>query len=194
MDREADVTVSESDRLHSQLSRFEDMFPGYRMEIVEGAIVMSPLKPHHARTIRQLWNALDAQLSGEWGFISDVAVPFDGDNEFCPDLAVLPAVEADKNLSAYPPDLIELAVEVVSPSSVRNDYEVKDRAYARRGIPHYLIFDPYRAQCTTLWNPGPDGYRGRDVIPYGGAVVVEAGIGKLTVETAELPVDPGTTG
>lgn len=35
------MTVSESDRLHSQLSRFEDMFPGYRMEIVEGAIVMS---------------------------------------------------------------------------------------------------------------------------------------------------------
>ncbi|WP_371678082.1 hypothetical protein [Streptomyces sp. NBC_01276] len=31
-------------------------------------------------------------------------------------------------------------------------------------------------------------------IPHGGAVVVEAGIGKLTVETAELPVDPGTAG
>ncbi|MCF3182829.1 Uma2 family endonuclease [Streptomyces polychromogenes] len=190
MDREADVTVSESDRLHSQLSRFEDMFPGYRMEIVEGAIVMSPLKPHHARTIWLLWNTLEAQLSVEWGFISDVAVPFDGDNEFCPDLAVIPQAEVAKNLSAYPPDLIELAVEVVSPSSIRNDYEVKDRAYARRGIPHYLIFDPYKAQCTTLWNPGPDGYRGRDVIPYGGTVVVESGIGKLSVDTAGLPVDP----
>ncbi|MGW6980406.1 Uma2 family endonuclease [Streptomyces sp. NPDC054932] len=190
MDREADVTVSESDRLHSQLSRFGDMFPGHRIEIVEGAIVMSPLKPHHARTIRLLWNALEAQMSAEWGFISDVAVPFDGDNEFCPDLAVIPGAEADKNLSAYPPDLIELAVEVVSPSSVRNDYEVKDRAYARRGIPHYLIFDPYKAQCTTLWNPGPDGYRGRDVIPYGETVVVETGIGKVSVDTAGLPVDP----
>ncbi|WP_323139562.1 hypothetical protein [Streptomyces sp. NBC_01443] len=50
MDREADVTVSDSDRLHSQLSRFEDMFPGYRMEIVEGAIVVSPLKPHLVET------------------------------------------------------------------------------------------------------------------------------------------------
>ncbi len=99
------MTVSESDRLHSQLSRFEGMFPGYRMEIVEGAVVMGPLKPHHARTIRLLWNALEAQMPAEWGFISDVAVPFDDDNEFCPDLAVIPAVEADKNLSAYPPDL-----------------------------------------------------------------------------------------
>ncbi|MGW6689582.1 Uma2 family endonuclease [Streptomyces sp. NPDC054961] len=192
MDREADVTVSESDRLHSQLSRFEDMFPGYRTEIVEGNIVMSPLKPHHARTIRLLWNTLEAQIPAEWGFISDVAVPFDGDNEFCPDLAVIPAAEADRNLSSYPPDLVELAVEVVSPSSVRHDYEVKDRAYARRGIPHYLIFDPYKAHCTTLWNPGPDGYRGRDVIPYGETVIVESGIGKLLMDTAALPVDPGS--
>ncbi|MFB0627869.1 Uma2 family endonuclease [Streptomyces sp. AB3(2024)] len=192
MDREADVTVSESDRLHSQLSRFEDMFPGYRMEIVEGAVVMSPLKPHHNATIWALWTTLRSQLPDDWGFLSDVAVPFDGDNEFCPDLAVIPQPEVAKNLSAYSPDLIELAVEVVSPSSVRNDYEVKDRAYARRGIPHYLIFDPYKAQCTTLWNPGPDGYRGRDVIPYGETVVVETGIGKLTLDTSPLPVDPGT--
>ncbi|WP_374775288.1 hypothetical protein OG756_22715 [Streptomyces sp. NBC_01310] len=98
MDSEADVTVSEIDRLHSQLSRFEDMFPGYR--------------------------------------------------------------------------------------------KVKDRACARRGIPHYLIFDPYKAHCMTLWNPGPDGYRGRDTIPYGGEVTVETAIGKLVIDTSGLPVDP----
>lgn len=187
------MTVSESERLHSQLSRFEDMFPGYRMEIVEGNIVMSPLKPAHNATIWALWTALKPQLSDDWGFLSDVAVPFDGDNEFCPDLAVIPQADVAKNLSAYPPDLIELVIEVVSPSSVRNDYEVKDRAYARRGIPHYLIFDPYKAQCTTLWNPGPDGYLGRDVLPYGETVTVETGIGKVSVDTAALPVDPGTT-
>ncbi|MFG2760090.1 Uma2 family endonuclease [Streptomyces wuyuanensis] len=192
MDREADVTVtvSEIDRLHSQLSRLEGMFPGYRTEIVEGAIVMSPVKPHHAKTIRAVWNALEAQLSDEWDFISDVTVPFDDANEFCPDLAVIPRAESEKNLSAYSPDLIELAVEVVSPGSVRNDYEIKDRAYARRGIPHYLLFDPYKAHCLTLWNPGPDGYLGRDTLPYGKTVVVETGIGKLTLDTGGLPVDP----
>ncbi|MEU2259360.1 Uma2 family endonuclease [Streptomyces sp. NPDC019645] len=192
MDREADVTVtvSEIDRLHSQLSRLEGMFPGYRTEIVEGAIVMSPVKPHHAKTIRAVWNALEAQLSDEWDFISGVTIPFDDANEFCPDLAVIPRAESDKNLSAYSPDLIELAVEVVSPGSVRNDYEIKDRAYARRGIPHYLVFDPYKAHCLTLWNPGPDGYLGRDTLPYGKTVVVETGIGRLTVDTGGLPVDP----
>ncbi|MFB6694750.1 Uma2 family endonuclease [Streptomyces virginiae] len=190
MNREAGMSDPDTDGPPSRLSRFADMFPGHRTELVEGAIVLTPLQPHHGGTIRPLWTALDAQLPGGWSFMSDVAVPFDGDNEFCPDLALAPAVEVARNLSAYSPDLIELAVEVVSPGSVRNDYEVKDRAYARRGIPHYLIFDPYRAHCVTLWNPGQDGYRGRDTIPYGGEVTVEAGIGKLVIDTSGLPVDP----
>ncbi len=66
----------------------------------------------------------------------------------------------------------------------------RTRAYARRGIPHYLIFDPYRQHCLTLWNPGPDGYLGRDTIPYGKQVTVASGIGTLSVDTAALPVDP----
>ncbi len=79
---------------------------------------------------------------------------------------------------------------VVSPGSVRSDYEIKGRAYARRGIPHYLVFDPYKAHRLTLWNPGPDGYLGRDTLPYGKTVVVETGVGRLTLDTGELPVDP----
>ncbi|MDI9888199.1 hypothetical protein QMZ92_28480 [Streptomyces sp. HNM0645] len=73
MDREADLTatVSEIDRPHSQLSRLEGMFPGYRTEIVEGAVVMSPVTPRRAKTIRAVWNALETQLSDEWDVISD---------------------------------------------------------------------------------------------------------------------------
>nr|WP_256362299.1 hypothetical protein [Streptomyces sp. TRM70350] len=33
------MTVSGIDRLHSQLSKLEGMFPGYLTEIVEGSIV-----------------------------------------------------------------------------------------------------------------------------------------------------------
>lgn len=183
------MTISESDRLHSQLSRFEGMFPGYRTEIVEGNIVMSAVKPHHAETIRLVWNALAAQVSQEWGFTSDVAFPFDDDHEFCPDLAIIPKVEVAENRSAYSPDLIELVVEVVSPSSVRHDYQVKDRVYAARGIANYLIFDPYKAHCMMLWNPGSEGYIGRDAVPYGKTLVVDTGIGRLKVDTSALPID-----
>ncbi|GKQ39647.1 Uma2 family endonuclease [Streptomyces sp. A012304] len=184
------MTVSDLDRLHSQLSRFEDMFPGYRMEIVEGNIMMSPVKPHHAKTIRLVWNDLEAQLGAEWDFASDVAFPFDEENEFCPDLAVIPAPEAAKNEGAYSPDLIELVVEVVSQGSIRRDYEVKPRWYAARGIANYLVFDPLQGHVVTMWNPGPDGYRGRDTIPHGPDLTVDCPLGKLTVPTAGLPVDP----
>ncbi|MGW1800418.1 Uma2 family endonuclease [Streptomyces sp. NPDC001984] len=184
------MTISDSDRLHSQLARYEDMFRGYRMEVVEGNIVMSPLRPFHNETIMRLWTRFEAQLGPEWGFISDVAIPFSDDFEFCPDLALIPAAERDRNLSAYAPELIELAIEVVSPSSVRNDYEVKNKQYAARGIPNYLIFDPQRGHVVTLWNPGPDGYLGRDTLAYGGKVTVETKLGRLTVDTSRLPIGP----
>ncbi|WP_394433229.1 Uma2 family endonuclease [Streptomyces sp. SGAir0957] len=185
------MTIADSDRLHSQLSRFEDMFPGYRMEIVEGNIMMGPVKPHHGKTIRLVWNALEAQLGPEWDFTSDIAFVFDDENEFCPDLAVIPAPDVAKNESAYAPDLVELVVEVVAKGSVKRDYEIKARWYASRGIAHYLIFDPLKGHCVTMWNPGPDGYRGRDTLPYGAEVMVDSPLGKLRVATERFPVDPG---
>lgn len=184
------TVISDLDRLHSQLSTLEDMFPGYLTEIVEGSIMMSPVKPHHAETIRQVWNVLREQVAEEWGFTSEVAFPFDDENEFCPDLAIIPAVEVAKNEGAYSPDLIELVVEVVSQGSIRRDYEVKPRWYASRGIANYVILDPLKGSCVTMWNPGPTGYLGRDTIAYGPDVVVDSSLGKLTVATAGLPVDP----
>ncbi|WP_327686787.1 Uma2 family endonuclease [Streptomyces sp. NBC_00467] len=166
------------------------MFPGYRTEIVGGQPRAESGQAAPRQDDQAAVERAGAPGPGGVGRLSDVAVPMDDSNEFCPDLAVIPAAEVAKNLSAYSPELIEIAIEVVSPSSVRNDYEVKDRAYARRGIPHYLIFDPYRRHCVTLWNPGPDGYLGRDTIPYGKQVTVASGIGTLSVDTAALPVDP----
>ncbi|MFD9975150.1 hypothetical protein ACFWZR_12785 [Streptomyces sp. NPDC059017] len=55
---------------------------------------------------------------------------------------------------------------------------------------HYLVFDPCKAHCLTPWNPGPDGCLGRDTLPYGKTVVAETGIGRLTLDTGALPVDP----
>ncbi|MEU1038299.1 Uma2 family endonuclease [Streptomyces sp. NPDC005907] len=184
------MTVSDLDRLHSQLSKLEDMFPGYLTEIVEGSIVMNPVKPFHGKTIQRLWSDLEGQLPSGWAVVSDVAFLFDDDNEFCPDLAVIPAEAEGENLSAYPADLIEFVVEVVSPSSVRRDHEVKPRWYASRGIANCLVVDPLEGHCVTMWNPGPDGYRGRDVVPYGADLTVDSPLGKLTLRTDRLPVDP----
>ncbi|MDT0392208.1 Uma2 family endonuclease [Streptomyces sp. NPDC093516] len=183
------MTVSDIDRLHSQLSKLEDLFPGYLTEIVEGSIVMNPVRPFHGKTIQRLWNIVEGQLPPEWALVSDVAFPFDDANEFCPDLAVIPAEAEDENHSAYPADLIELVAEVVSPESVRRDYEVKPRWYASRGIANYLVLDPLQGHLVTMWNPGPDGYRGRDTLPYGHELTLDSPLGKLIIPTTHLPVD-----
>jgi len=109
------------DRLYTGLARAEEALPGFRVEIVEGSLVASPVTPHHGRTIHEVWKCLEGQIGQAWALISGVGVPFDDDNEFCPDLAVIPAPEAERNESAYLPDLIELVVEVVSRGSVRRD-------------------------------------------------------------------------
>ncbi len=184
------MTISDLDRLHSQLSRLEDMFPGYLTEIVEGSIMMNPVRPFHGKTIQRTWALLEDQLPSGWALVSDVAFPFDDTNEFCPDLAVIPAEAEAENRSEYSPDIIELVAEVVSPSSVRRDYEVKPHCYASRGIPNYLILDPVKGHVVTMWNPGPDGYLGRDTLPYGSELVVDSPLGKLRLDTGSLPVDP----
>ncbi|WP_030904147.1 Uma2 family endonuclease [Streptomyces sp. NRRL F-5126] len=181
--------MTEPGRLRSRLAPYEDALPGHRVELVEASIVAHRVRPHHNATIRRVWNALRAQLSGEWGFTSDVAFVFDGETELCPDLAVIPEPEVAENRSAYDPDLIELVVEVVSPGSVRRDYEIKPRLYAARGIANYLVFDPYQAHCVTFWHPTADGYQGRDTIPYGKDIALDSGLGALTIDTSELPRD-----
>ncbi|MEU9382815.1 hypothetical protein AB0D38_18360 [Streptomyces sp. NPDC048279] len=101
-----------------------------------------------------------------------------------------PRTQKSRNLTSYPPDLVEPAIEVVSPSSVRNDHEVKNKQYAARGIPNHLIFGPRTGHRVTPWNPGPDGHLGRDTLSYGGELTLETKPGSLTVATSRLRVDP----
>jgi Uma2 family endonuclease len=178
------------DRLRVQLARFEDAFPGFHTEIVEGCVVASPVRPFDGETVQRLWTIVEPQLPPGWDVVSHVLFPFDDAHEFCPDLAVIPAEAEAGNRSAYPADLIELVAEVVSPESVRRDYELKPRWYASRGIANYLVLDPLKGHVVTMWNPGPDGYRGRDTISYGPELAIDSSLGKLSIPTARLPVDP----
>jgi hypothetical protein len=41
-----------------------------------------------------------------------------------------------------------------------------------------------------MWNPDADGHRGRDTVPYGRGLTAETQLGKLTIPTGRLPVDP----
>lgn len=180
------------DQLSAKVHQLSDQLDGYKVEIVRGSIMMSPVRPVHGETIFELRATLKPQIPSEWRFITDVASPVSvADSELCPDLALIPEVEAAKNLSKYAPDLIELAIEVVSPGSVRRDYHDKASLYAQVGVPVYAIFDPYAALCTVHHAPDGTAYARTERVGYGQRVVLPTPVGRFTVDTETLPVDPG---
>lgn len=88
---------------------------------------------------------------GEY-FLSPVDLHVSSDEYFIPDLCFYGAhkmasgqVERDPNRLTVAPDLI---VEVISPSTARNDRVRKLRAYADFGVPFYWIVDPIERSFT----------------------------------------------
>ncbi|HEV3171967.1 MAG TPA: Uma2 family endonuclease [Actinocrinis sp.] len=164
---------------------------GYKkVEIVEGALIMSPLLFVHNMTLHRLMTQLDEQLPPELLYVSDVLTPFPlEDHEFCPDLAVVPRRVAESNQSVTTPEVIEIVVEIISKGTGVVDYQVKTGVYARAGIPEYVIFDPYTRQATRYAQPEDGKYRINKVFDYGEAVQLDTRY-PLVFSTAGLPVDP----
>lgn len=133
---------------------------GYRTEIIDGSLVVSPTPSYrHARIIRLCERILDRD--GPEGLEAlqwvTVEVSQDGDR-FVPDLAVLPTAVVDGEGWEGPDWLrsaedLELAVEVVSPSSALHDWKAKTKGYARAGVPLYLVIDPRKSEIALFSEP-----------------------------------------
>jgi len=161
-----------------------------KAEIVEGALLMSPLLFVHNMTLHRLMTQLDEQLPEHLLYTSNVLTPFPAeDHEFCPDIAVVPREVAESNRPVTSPSVIDVVVEIVSKSTRYVDYGVKVGVYARAGIPEYLIFDPYSREVTRYAEPQGGKYEQHGVIAYGNPVQLGMDY-PLVFRTAGLPVDP----
>lgn len=136
-----------------------------RYELVDGELVMVPLPTaDHSDAIDLLSDTFKAEISRQeipWIVKRDVGVytginPVTGkERSRTPDLCVMTQAQwtelkADKTKSAVlrTPPLI--AVEVVSPSSKKTDYESKESEYSRVGIPEYWIVDLMKSKVSVL--------------------------------------------
>ncbi|MBI3493437.1 MAG: Uma2 family endonuclease [Acidobacteria bacterium] len=84
-----------------------------------------------------------AAQAGGLTLISPIDIVFDEFNVLQPDIAFFQAsrrhyVSLDK-VTRVPPDIV---VEVISPSTVRNDLGRKKATFARFGVPEYWLLDP----------------------------------------------------
>lgn len=164
---------------------------GYRAEVVHGEIILSPTRAFHLKTIIELSMQIVPQLPPHMDVTGDTITPFPReDSELCPDLIVLPRAEVERNDAVYEASVIEIAFEVVSPTSRARDYELKPRAYAGACIPVYVIADPYRGQLVVHSHPRETEYGNRRAHAYGEVVRVPGAV-PLTVDTTPLPVHKG---
>lgn len=127
-----------------------------RYELIDGYLVdMSP-RPNrrHQRIIRRIDNVVSPYIDSMGGNCEPF---FDSDVKFGNGLIVVPdyyvACDPDKaNDQQYlgGPDWV---VEVVSPSSISNDYYYKANLYKENGTKEYWIVNPIKNQITVhIWD------------------------------------------
>ncbi|WP_231640640.1 Uma2 family endonuclease [Nocardiopsis sp. NRRL B-16309] len=130
---------------------------GYRSEIIDGSIIVSPTPTfRHSTIIKRLERALDRSMPEDLDAYQmlTLEVSETGDR-YVPDLAVLPETPGeeeqwDESDWILPAADLELAVEVASPGSALHDRQAKVKGYATAGVPLYLVIDPLKSEIALL--------------------------------------------
>jgi Uma2 family endonuclease len=177
------------------LLRFRERFgDDYRHdEIIEGLLIVSPL-PTRWHQLASKWLLRGLQdLCDEKGWEADdpaeIELPQNRDR-IQPDVVVfrdaksLPLMD-----NVMPLDHVLLVAEIVSPSSIRIDRDVKPIACARAGIPLYLLVDRFTNPLSvTLYSePGNEGYATASTVSFGEKLRIPAPF-DITLDTSALPL------
>lgn len=119
--------------------------PERRYELVEGVLVMVPRPTtFHQFAITRLLRQLDPQIPEQLVLLPEVEIVTDTrypPSVRVPDLVIVPATAITGNPARLDADQVLLAVEVLSPGTVRTDRVTKAAEYADAGIGAYWIVD-----------------------------------------------------
>lgn len=184
----SELDLLELDEVLWQAWKAMELPEGYRAEIIEGAIEVSPTgRLTHGQIANRLRRALDMFLADkEHVAFQDMNV-IHGRRAWIPDIFVAPRdlePHADEEGLGVNASAVSLVVEVVSPGRQcrRRDRERKRREYARAGIPVYVIVDDYddHGTVTVLSEPRPEkaDWVGVHRVPYGTEVIIPEGPAK----------------
>ncbi|MFG2818025.1 Uma2 family endonuclease [Kitasatospora sp. NPDC048365] len=192
--------VPDLDEVLWQAWKALELSDGFRAEIVEGCIEVSPTGGgEHATVANTFRRELDRFLAGSTdAAYQDTNVIF-GRKVWIPDVMVtsadLRSVLDSEKLGALA-DRIGLMVEVVPPGhdARKRDLVRKRRAYAQAGIPVYVIIDDFDGVGHVTVLSAPEAERGTyeaEVrMPYGTEVVVPAGPAKGFVIGVAITGEP----
>ncbi|HCA84549.1 MAG TPA: hypothetical protein DEQ61_03000 [Streptomyces sp.] len=163
---------------------------GYRVEILGGEITVSPSADSgHARSLTNLTFAL-AVLHGETSQVLQavgIMLP-DGPSDFAvPDLCIVDADIDDHHITSncYDPAAFRLVLEITS-SNLSDDLMRKPIAYARAGVPVYVVADRKNRRVLVMTDPRDGQYRLRAIHRPGESFTLPESVGepvKLDVDT-----------
>lgn len=162
---------------------------GYKIEIVEGNIYMSPQRQKHWVIIALIYDQIRAQYPVT-RTASDVRIDFPGHlNGFACDIAAMAKGGEPDDKGRWRPQDVEFVGEVISKATAANDYGPKKDAYATAGVPVYLIVDPYTAKCHLHLLPEDGEYRVETTLDFGVDIDLTNTPVGLKLATGEFPRD-----
>lgn len=129
---------------------------GKRYELIDGELLVSPSPSRvHQRVAAELHLALSpwARRHGFEVCIAPSEIVFSPTRALQPDLFVVPYVNGTWIRDARDLAQLVLAVEVVSPSTARQDRVIKKRVFMEHGVAEYWIVDP-DGRTVERWRQG----------------------------------------
>lgn len=151
-----------------------DVPEGYRAEISEGAILMSPPPGGKHNVIADVvhW-VLRSHAPTGVGVFQTVAIEIDGiEKLYVPDAIAAPVAAIRDDGTVLPQDTL-IAAEITSPGRANVDRQEKLQAYAQGGMPMYLLIDRVRPSgpAVTLYSdPAGGSYQHVVQVPFGESV------------------------
>ncbi|MEU6006287.1 Uma2 family endonuclease [Streptomyces sp. NPDC047453] len=162
---------------------------GFKTEIVEGGIFVTPQRDTHWEIILDIVEQLRAKYPRK-RVKSDVRIDYPGHlNGFSSDVVALAEGARKDEKGHWRPGDVELVAEVISQGTARNDYGPKKEAFAAAGVPVYLIVDPYTGTWHLHTLPKDGEYRGVLSLDFGDEVDLNDTPVGLVLKTDEFPRD-----
>ncbi|MFI6499162.1 Uma2 family endonuclease [Nonomuraea typhae] len=174
------------DDLLAQYRTVCTLFDPQRVELIHGRIVVNDVPTwKHNKIISRLLKQILAKATEEDWEVGTNTILFLGaqKDRYIPDLTVAPPDPKMFGDDAVHADDTILVVEVVSPSSVNDDYLTKPPAYAAGGVPAFLRIDPLKSRADLFSQPSAGGYIKHTDVKFGGEIKLPAPW-NLTLDTA----------
>ncbi len=126
---------------------------GERAELIDGQLIAkAPPSFKHQKLVSELHYAIKSYINSKNGACEVIPSPFavyltvNDDTYVEPDISVIcdPNKLSDRGCEGAP----DFIVEVVSPSSRKHDYSIKNDIYINAGVREYWIVDPEKERTT----------------------------------------------